>query len=393
MDKSRQGGTASDSAVVSMTSSQKDKPPAHLYHPGVASLPEEPKTPEAASVAGKRRRSSDGKKSGAKKRRKSQGEVENPTGETTAPGSKSVESSPASKMSPCSIRGKRGSFEGFEQEDIHILAHETRSVRGKKLSPEASTTASVFSTASPTVSTALSVTSPASTAVASGSPALDSPTHSRSRRAQSEATPTSTLPQATSSSPSCRGQQSSETGSGSPRILSSPTRSRRNVPQDPTIDLGTSVSVDQHAISCCGTNLAALTTDSVEAGSRRRIGSGIHLDTSVESLPSVASLHSPTSESFHSADDDPTSPRKERRHRDGSKKKKKDKDKELEGGRKKKKHHHRDKHCLGEMASEMVTPVRIKVCSFKSFLSLYLPSYIVTYIMRSQKCALYFFYF
>lgn len=88
----------------------------------------------------------------------------------------------------------------------------------------------------------------------------------------------------------------------------------------------------------------------------------MQLDTSVESLPSVASLHSPTSESFHSAEDDPSSPRKEKRHRDGSKKKKKDKDKELDGVKKRKKHHHRDKHGMGEMASEIVTPFRIKVC-------------------------------
>ena len=81
---------------------------------------------------------------------------------------------------------------------------------------------------------------------------------------------------------------------------------------------------------------------------------------SAESLPSTGSLHSPPSESLCSAEDDPTSPRKEKKHRDGSKKKKKDKDKEkdFEGGRKKKKHHHRDKH---EMASELVSTFKLKV--------------------------------
>ena len=94
--------------------------------------------------------------------------------------------------------------------------------------------------------------------------------------------------------------------------------------------------------------------------SRHTGTSNSSLDISAESLPSTGSLHSPPSETFCSTEDDPMSPRKERRHRDGGKKKKKDKDKDkdAEGGRKKKKHHHRDKQ---EMASEMVSLLRLKV--------------------------------
>lgn len=358
MDKNQQSGASN--AAVSMTQTPKEKTPAHLYHPGVAaSVSEGADIAEPAIVAGKRRRSSDSKKVSAKKRRKSQGDVENCSGET-APVSKSVESSPVSKMSPTSIRGKRGSFEGFEQEDLQ-LPHETRSARGKKVSSDMSAGAA-FSTATTTVSTSsatASVTTPVSgTGVTPASPVQEPASHSRSRRAQRDSSPPSILPQI-STSPSRKGQPPPDSGNTSPRLLSSPTRSRRNAvdPQPPSSVQQT----DQEPTSCSGTTPALPTVDSSEAFSRRRAGSSVHLDTSVESLPSVTSLHSPTSESFHSADDDPSSPRKEKRHRDGSKKKKKDKDKELEGGRKKKKHHHRDKHGLGEMASEMVTPVRIKV--------------------------------
>ncbi|KAB7507490.1 hypothetical protein Anas_00689, partial [Armadillidium nasatum] len=78
------------------------------------------------------------------------------------------------------------------------------------------------------------------------------------------------------------------------------------------------------------------------------------LDVSADSLPS------PHSESFPS-EEDPSggTSRRERRHREGGKKKKKDRDKE-EGGRKRKKHH-REKHPLAEMASEIVSPFRIKI--------------------------------
>ena len=61
--------------------------------------------------------------------------------------------------------------------------------------------------------------------------------------------------------------------------------------------------------------------------------------------------------SLYLGDEEPGSPKKEKKHRDGSKKKKKDKDKEE---RKKKKH--KDRHGLNtEMASELVSPFRIKV--------------------------------
>lgn len=319
-------------------------------------MPEGIEVLEPSTATGKRRRSSDGKKPGAKKRRKSQGDVDSPPDEPT-PGSKSVESSPASKMSP-SIRAKRGSFEGFEQEDIHIVSHETRSTQGKKLSPETST---AFSTASPTVSSpSTTAVSASGTGVASSSaPLQESP--SRNRRTQREPTPPPTALPQIGSSPSRKGQPSSEAGGTSPLHLSS-TRSRRNAPEPSTDPVQQPPSsTDQDTGS--NANSGVPTVENLEAISRRQPGSAVHLDTSVESLPSVTSLHSPTSESFHSADDDPTSPRKEKRHRDGSKKKKKDKDKELEGGRKRKKHHHREKHGLGEMASEMVTPVRIKVCN------------------------------
>lgn len=77
------------------------------------------------------------------------------------------------------------------------------------------------------------------------------------------------------------------------------------------------------------------------------------LDVSADSLPS------PHSESFPSEEDPSCPARRERRRREGGKKKKKDRDKE-DGSRKRKKHH-RERHSLGEMASEMVSPFRIKV--------------------------------
>ncbi|XP_042219745.1 uncharacterized protein LOC121864666 isoform X2 [Homarus americanus] len=366
--------------LTSTTQSQDDKPPVHLYHPGVASLPMN--LEESVDSAGKKRKICDNKKVVTKKRRKSQGDVEISSGDSV-PGNKSVESSPSNKMSPTTAttatdHGKKVSVEDAGPEILQVSPLETRSGRGRKILPEPNVTTAAFSTVSTTVSvtsTATSVT--ASTTVMTSSAALSvttstisttrapeptSPT--KTRRTQIDSSPPSLVSQATSS-PSRQRRQPSEAIETLPHSrLSSPTRSRRNV-----IDLtGDTTDAPVHpptqpdsdTLSSAGNPPAPITENS-EAYSRRRAGSSIHLDTSVESLPSAASLHSPTSESLHSAEDDPTSPRKEKRHRDGSKKKKKDKDKELEGGRKKKKHHHRDKHGLGEMASEMVTPVRIKI--------------------------------
>ncbi|KAK8747951.1 hypothetical protein OTU49_016240, partial [Cherax quadricarinatus] len=395
----------------SMIQSQADKPPVHLYHPGVASsmsvVLEE--SVDSSGVAGKKRKNNDVKKV-TNKRRKSLGEGENSSGDSVT-GNKSAESSPASKMSPTTSRGKKGPVEGTEPEILQVVSLETRSARGKKISLEPSVTTASSTTASTgcsmttsttvsmatstpvsvasstavsmatstavtmatstatsltstisVTSAAVTVSSTASTTSTSQIPELASP--SKTRRAQAESSPPTLVPQVTSS-PSRPRRQPSESGETPPRPqLSSPARSRRNLTDLPVNSTDTQphppILIDLEAESSCG-NPPVAASDNSETYSHKRISSSVHLDTSVESLPSVASLHSPTSESFHSAEDDPTSPRKEKRHRDGSKKKKKDKDKELDGGRKRKKHHHRDKHGLGEMASEMVTPVRIKI--------------------------------
>uniref|UniRef100_A0A6A7G0N3 Mucin-5AC-like n=1 Tax=Hirondellea gigas TaxID=1518452 RepID=A0A6A7G0N3_9CRUS len=95
------------------------------------------------------------------------------------------------------------------------------------------------------------------------------------------------------------------------------------------------------------------------------------LDQSADSLPSVSSLHSPTSESLHSHEEDNNlahSPRKEKRHRDGSKKKKKDKDKDRDkdksgekAEKKRKKHHHSYWDTQPHQSSEMLAPLRLKI--------------------------------
>nr|XP_045598813.1 uncharacterized protein LOC123758439 isoform X1 [Procambarus clarkii] len=376
-DKSHPSGGMASNTFSDMIHSETDKPPVHLYHPGVASVPlsfEE--SLDSAGIAGKKRKMTDIKKVGTNKRRKSQGEGET-TSVDSVPGNVSAESSPTSKMSPTTARVKKGSLESTGPDILEIVALETRSARGKKFSSElpvttassevcvsTSTTTAVTSTIS-VVSTTVLMTSTTTTCTTQ-TPEPTSP--SKTRRAPADSSPSSLVPHVTSS-PSRQRRQPSESGESSPRpLVSSPSRSRRNL-TEPTVD-STDVlpqpppQTDVDTMSTSG-NPTATVSESSEAYSRKRVASNVHLDTSVESLPSVTSLHSPTSESLHSAEDDPTSPRKEKRHRDGSKKKKKDKDKdkdkELEGGRKKKKHHHRDKHGLGEMASEMVTPVRIKI--------------------------------
>lgn len=365
-------------ALTTTTHSQAEKPPAHLYHPGVASMPAGPEeSVDTASVSGKRRRSSDGKKVIVKKKKKSQDEVESSPGESVS-GNKSVESSPVSKMSPTTARGKKVSVEDSGQDIIQVTPLVTRSARGKKMFPEApattafSTSTTVSVTTSMTTSMALCTTTTAVTISTTPTTQTLEPTSpSRTRRAQVDSTPPSVVPQV-NLSPSHQRRQTCDTGETPPhQPISSPLRSRRNL-ADLNIDSTESqsqpsVQTDIDTVSSSG-NAPAVASENSEVHPRRRTGSNIHLDTSVESLPSVTSLHSPTSESFHSAEDDPTSPRKEKRHRDGSKKKKKDKDKELDGVRKRKKHHHRDKHSLGEMASEMVTPVRIKVSNFFFFI-------------------------
>lgn len=363
-----QMGTSAPVCVVpsSVTPSVDDKPPVHLYHPGVASVagpPEE--TPEAATIAGKRRRSSDGKKATPKKQKKSPGDMEHNSSENV-PVSTLAEPMPLNKMSPttAAARGKKGPPELPPQDALQMNPLETRSARGRKLHPEPQTPAvSVpcsVSTAAPTATTT-SLPERPTAAVAQTSEAC-SP--GKSRRGQADSTQTVGPSQATSS-PSRQRRQPPEASEAPRPHISSPTRSRRHQ-AEPSAELAesqqpappqTELEVTQGPGS-----LQAPTAENAEPISRRRGASSIQLDTSVESLPSVASLHSPTSESFYSAEDDPSSPRKEKRHRDGSKKKKKDKDKELDGVKKRKKHHHRDKHNLGEMASEIVTPFRIKVC-------------------------------
>ncbi|XP_047494182.1 uncharacterized protein LOC125042542 isoform X4 [Penaeus chinensis] len=316
-----------------------DTPPAHLYHPGVGSLPVSVEEPLPKAVGNKRRKSGEGKKT-AKKRRKSQGDTEAVLTEVDQ-GNKSFEASPASKVasSPSTPKGKKAQADSAGKEMQQMTAAEPRTGRGKKTAQEGSPSTVVTPTTEPL-----------------------SP--SKTRRAQNDA---------------------SSIGHEMPQQTSSPSRHRRqiqeqstDVSKSPQVSLSQSLKsvgdssvevVEVHqphpclppGLECIPVTSSGTVAETSESVMRRRIGSNIHLDTSVESLPSVASLHSPTSESFHSAEDDPMSPRKEKRHRDGSKKKKKDKDKELEGGKKRKKHHHRDKHGLGEMASEMVTPVRIKI--------------------------------
>lgn len=333
IDKSQACNSAPATNVVSTASPPPgDNPPAHLYHPGVASP-----TIQALDAAGKRKRSTEVKKpSSAKKRRKSQGEGDGSATENTVTAESALEGmTPAleSQLSP---------------------TQETRTSRGRKGAGDMPSTVTCTAVASSLTTATAGITTTTDTLVS------EVQCTGKTRRSQVESTPPSLSCQVTSSHlrQKCL---TSETGETPPHPkLSSPTRTRRQqttssgAPPDPA-------TCDPDSASHPGGPAGYPGTEMTDLNTQRRSASAIHLDTSVESLPSAASLHSPTSESFHSAEDDPTSPRKEKRHRDGSKKKKKDKDKELEGGRKRKKHHHRDKHGLGEMASEIVTPFRIKV--------------------------------
>lgn len=356
-------------APASVTPSTDDKPPVHLYHPGVASVPGPPEEqpPEPAAIAGKRRRSSDGKKTTPKKQKKSPGDIEHTSSENV-PVSTLAEPIPTNKMSPTTVaaRGKKGPPELPPQDALQGVQPETRSGRGRKLHPEPQ---------APTVSMQCSVSTAAPTATTTSLPerptaavaqTSEASSPSKNRRGQPDSTQPPVLSQATNS-PSRQRRQPPEAGEAPRPHISSPTRSRRHQTEASAESLGepqqpAPAQTESEATQGSG-SLQAPGTENMEPISRRRGASNMQLDTSVESLPSVASLHSPTSESFHSAEDDPSSPRKEKRHRDGSKKKKKDKDKEMDGVKKRKKHHHRDKHGMGEMASEIVTPFRIKVCN------------------------------
>lgn len=318
-----------------------DTPPTHLYHPGVGSLPVSVEESTPKSVSNKRRKSGEGKKGAAKKRRKSQGETEAILIEVDQ-GSKSIESSPASKMtsSPSTPKGKKAQADIAGKDMQQVTLAEPRTGRGKKAGQEGS---------------------PSTVMV---TPAAEPLSPSKTRRAQNDTSGAGIeMPQQTSS-PSRHRRQIQEQNtdvSKSPQVSLSQGRKPQGDSSVEVVEVHQSQPSLPAGLECIPVTSAGTAAETAESVMRRRGGTNIHLDTSVESLPSVASLHSPTSESFHSAEDDPMSPRKEKRHRDGSKKKKKDKDKELEGGKKRKKHHHRDKHGLGEMASEMVTPVRIKV--------------------------------
>lgn len=332
----------------------------HLYHPGVASIARPPEEPsEAAAIGGKRRRSSDGKKTTPKKQKKSPGDMEHNSSENV-PVSTLTETMPTT----AAARGKKGPPELPQQDALQTNSLETRSARGRKLHPDLQT---------PTAPMQGSVSTAAPTATTTSLPERPTPvvqmseasSPSKNRRGQTDSTQPPGPSQVTSS-PSRQRRQPPEAAEAPRPHISSPTRSRRHQVEPSTEALAepqqpAPPQIESEAIQGSG-SLPAPVTENVEPISRRRGASSIQLDTSVESLPSVTSLHSPTSESFHSAEDDPSSPRKEKRHRDGSKKKKKDKDKELDGVKKRKKHHHRDKHGLGEMASEIVTPFRIKVC-------------------------------
>lgn len=318
-----------------------DTPPAHLYHPGVGSLPVTVEEPPPKTVGNKRRKSGEGKKGTAKKRRKSQGDTEAVLAEADQ-GNKSVEVSPAPKgtSSPSTPKGKKAQADSASKEIQQMAPAEPRTGRGKKAVQEGS---------------------PSTVMV---TPTTEPLSPSKTRRAQSDASSIGhEMPQQTSSPSRHRRQvqEQSTDVSKSPQVSLSQSRKSQGDSSVEVVEVHQPQPSLPPGLECIPVTSSGMVAETSESVMRRRGGSNIHLDTSVESLPSVASLHSPTSESFHSAEDDPMSPRKEKRHRDGSKKKKKDKDKELEGGKKRKKHHHRDKHGLGEMASEMVTPVRIKV--------------------------------
>ena len=330
--------------------------PVHLYHPGVAAVITDPIAASSTGTGGtKRRQSNDGRKSSVKKRRKSQGDVDNQSGESVTPAS--------SKESPASARGKKGQSNPPFSETLEIMPLKDMIPGGKETAKETEVSKRSPRVVSPTPTQPGSM--PVSTVpISSGTTTTPLEVASNSQ-SLTEVTASPDMNQTSSPSRSRR-QVCDSTVSPSPTKLSSPTRGRRS-----QVDHNVSVtSPEVHSQIAPSTNGDATTpvsvtpqtstTETTDLYTCRRSGSNLHLDSSLEPASSTVSLNSPTSESFHSAEDDPNSPRKEKRHRDGSKKKKKDKDKDKE--QRKKKHHHRDKHGMGEMASEMVTPVRIKVC-------------------------------
>ncbi|XP_066944192.1 uncharacterized protein [Macrobrachium rosenbergii] len=353
--------------------------PVHLYHPGVASLTNDPVVTNSGPAGTKRKLSTDNKKGGMKKRRKSQGEFET-YGDEMDVGDKPMDvSTPQNKESstnalvsplnsvsqekeksglmtsaqpptPVSLSpAQPGSCSALSMSTITVTAEVNSSSQAQI---EGSTTVDGNSTSSPSRSRR----QPCDTTVAPSPIKLSSPTRGRRSQIDSGADLNahevhSQVPVSTNGevvAPAVTAVTTASVNLPTSTSVSLPTSTSVNLPTSTSVNVPTSTSV----------NIPASITETTDSYPRRRGVPNIHLETNAEALPS-ASLNSPTSESFHSAEDDPNSPRKEKRHRDGSKKKKKDKDKDKE--QKKKKHHHRDKHGLGEMASEMVTPVRIKI--------------------------------
>ncbi|KAK4320346.1 hypothetical protein Pmani_008764 [Petrolisthes manimaculis] len=340
-NKSQTCGSVTSNTLVNTLSPSPggdNTPTHHLYHPGVASPTTTTTTTTATTTtttattttttdaASKRKRNTtDVKKaSSSKKRRKSQGEGESCTpSDTNTNNNTNTNTISTDKI----VEG----ITPLSSSSSETLDTHTHTGRGRKAGDVPISTCTIVSSSSSSLTTTTTTTMSTTTGTPSTLSAQITHTHTHTQ----------------------------------PQQLSSPTRTRRQQQQQQQqqqSDPDPTSSQQQQQQQQQQQHTSYATTDVNEVSSHRRsAASTIHLDTSVESLPSAASLHSPTSESFHSAEDDPTSPRKEKRHRDGSKKKKKDKDKESEGGRKRKKHHHRDKHNLGEMASEIVTPFRIKI--------------------------------
>ncbi|CAL4061328.1 unnamed protein product, partial [Meganyctiphanes norvegica] len=366
----------SDVIVEGKDEESQPSEPGHLYHPGVAT--ETPKRPltENPTIGKRRRSSTEGKKTGQKKRRKSQaGETEaEEISEAKEPVDLNVSNSKESTITATtpskaqkiqiepttnsSEKPKGKPVESPTRSSRSRKSHESNNISSSLPAPASMEVTPTSSSAHQNVSTsALGKNTPTSnTTSTSVSTSVTTNTIASTTTNTTNITTTNTI---SSSSPSLGRLRRSQTDAAKTfDYTSSPSRARRSQQTEALGPLPTEPVKKENQTGGM-VNLPAIETDAYH---RLRGVSSSHLDTSVESLPSVSSLHSPHSESFHSAEDDPKSPRKEKKHRDGSKKKKKDKDKDKdqEGG-KKKKHRHRDKHSMGEMASEMVTPFRIKI--------------------------------
>ncbi|XP_068233170.1 PHD finger protein rhinoceros isoform X3 [Palaemon carinicauda] len=356
--------------------------PVHLYHPGVASLTSDPLVAaNSAPVGTKRKLSTDSKRGGIKKRRKSQGEFDTYAGEMALGETPSDACAPQTKESHSTDQAKKGQMESQFPDDLQVLPLNSVVSQGKDM-------LGMMASAKLPANASLPSAQPVSCSASSMSTITVTAEVNSTSQAQMEGSAPVDV-NSTSSPSRSRRQPCDSTVNPSPVKLSSPTRGRRSqidsgadsntpeahsqvpvssngdiavtadvagLPSSTSVSLSTSTTMT--VPTSTSVSIPTSTTETTDSYPRRRGAPNVHLETNLESLPS-ASLNSPTSESFHSAEDDPNSPRKEKRHRDGSKKKKKDKDKDKE--QKKKKHHHRDKHGLGEMASEMVTPVRIKI--------------------------------